>query len=147
MGSLIHLYHLDLTQNKIRLSTLPKTFFDLPRLERLYLSGNRIEKISGDFGKFPNLRILSVRDNQISAIHRDICRLIYLRELHLEGNQLRLLPPEIVELEELNGNYGAFHTVENPWILPIRERSTVGTNQLMEYLSSTCYKIVYDRNK
>ena len=50
-------------------------FFDLPCLERLYLSGNRIEKITENFGKFPtSLRVLALRDNKINSIHPDISK-------------------------------------------------------------------------
>ena len=74
-------------------------------------------------------------------------RLIYLSELNLQGNQLRLLPPEFTNLEELIGNKGRLMTTENPWILPIREKLILGEHHLFEYLKSSTYKFIYERNK
>ena len=70
-----------------------------------------------------------------------------MNELHLQGNQLRLLPPELTEMDELVGNNGVFLMAENPLILPIKEQVNIGTNHLFEYLASSTYKIIYERNK
>jgi Leucine-rich repeat (LRR) protein len=60
-GNLIQLYHLDLSQNQLTLKSIPKSFFELKVLERLYLSDNAIEKITADSGKLGSLRILAIR--------------------------------------------------------------------------------------
>ena len=36
---------------------------------------------------------------------------------------------------------------ENPWILPIQEQLNIGAHHLFEYLKSSTYKFIYDRNK
>ena len=76
-----------------------------------------------------------------------LLRLIYLNELILQGNQLRLLPPEFTQMEELIGNKGMLLMAENPWILPIQEQLNIGAHHLFEYLKSSTYKFIYDRNK
>ena len=73
-------------------------------------------------------------------------RLVYLNELHLQGNLLRFLPPDVAEMQELFGNNGVLLMAENPWILPIKEKISVGTSHLSEYLSSSTYKVIYERN-
>ena len=55
--------------------TIPPNFFELPILEKLYLSGNSIEKITENFGKLStSLRILALRDNKINFMHPDISK-------------------------------------------------------------------------
>ena len=75
IGRLEKLLHLDLSHNKLSIQTIPDSLFELPCLERLYLSGNRIEKITQTFGKLPtSLKVLSLRDNKINAIHADLAK-------------------------------------------------------------------------
>ena len=50
MGNLTELFHLDLSWNQLTLDSLHKNFFTLKSLKRLYLSDNRLERISSDFG-------------------------------------------------------------------------------------------------
>ena len=75
IGNLLNLIHFDLSHNRLSIQTIPPNFFELPCLERLYLSENRIEKITENFGKFPtSLRVLALRDNKINSIHPDISK-------------------------------------------------------------------------
>ena len=84
----------------------------------------------------------------MAKIHPDISKLIALRELVIHGNLLRLLPPEFSQLEELeNGSGYGLQMMDNPWILPIKQHATLGTSHVMKYISSSTYKIVYERNK
>lgn len=146
-ANLTQLHHLDLSQNNLKLASLPANFFTMNSLERLYLSGNEIEKVTKEFGQLRNLKILSLRDNKIVSIHRDICRLTNLKELHLEGNQLRLLPPELADLTELLSQNGALFLASNPLILPLLEQAKVSPSHVFEYIKSIEYKIIYERNK
>ncbi len=60
-GNLYNLVHLDLSGNALTLNSFPKTFFDLMAIERLYLSDNKIERITAEFGQMKSLRILTLR--------------------------------------------------------------------------------------
>lgn len=148
IGKLTNLYHLDLTENRLNLDRLPKNFYKLDSLERLYLSGNQLEKLTADFGQWPKLRVLCLRDNKIESIHRDVSRLVLLKELHLQGNELEFLPPELAELQGLLEADGALFLSGNPIDVSLQDQVNAGSNQeLFEFLKSTTYKIIFDRNK
>lgn len=144
-GNLSYIVHLDLSCNKLSVRSLPRNFFDLSLLERLYLSDNDLEVVTPDFGRLASLRIFAARDNRITKIAREIGHLSYLRELFLQGNQLRMLPPQLADLEELSGSEGILYLDGNPWILPIKDQLLLGPTHVLKYISSSTYSVVYKR--
>ena len=84
---------LDFSFNKIRLMD-SLSACNFPRLERLYLSSNKITDVEGIF-QFTNLKMLELGSNRIRTVPTEISSLVHLEELWLGKNKIvsMTLPP------------------------------------------------------
>jgi len=71
------------------LKVLPEILYELPELQILNISKNKIKEMSG-FEKLPNLKILDLSYNKIKEI-KGLESLILLEELYLQGNHISKL--------------------------------------------------------
>ena len=77
-------------------------------MEKLHLSGNRLEEVPASFGEMPNLGDLDLSSNNLGrnpALLRRLVKLKRLKKLNLADNRLEELPTslgEIPNLEDLN---------------------------------------------
>ena len=70
------------------LSEFPAILGQLPQLEQLDLSGNRLTALPDDIGNLSRLTRLMLDDNQLAALPESLGRLTSLRWLALDGNAL-----------------------------------------------------------
>ena len=84
----------------------------------------------------------------MTHLHRDLSRCTLLSELHIQGNKLKLLPPELTDCKKLMDNdTGVLLTFNNPWICAIEEQVNISNHHLFEYLKSSTYALIYERNR
>ena len=87
---------------------IPREIAYLTKLERLHLSGNRIESVPPEIGGLANLKSLYLSDNEIESVPPELGGLANLERLHLGyngikigGDGLKSVPPEIGALANL----------------------------------------------
>jgi internalin A len=84
---------IDLTN--FNLSRFPSELFDLPNLQTLFLSQNRIPEIPGEISRLENLYHLNLSDNSIAEIPTELGQLKKLTSLYLSNNQLTEFPTQL----------------------------------------------------
>lgn len=110
IGKLINLKTLEMGSYKGKLSTLPKSFTNLKKLEKLDLSSNQFSKVPQEVFTLDKLRDLDFGSNKITEIPKEIIQLNALEELSFSSNQISSIPYEIAELASLE----TFFIYENP---------------------------------
>ncbi|BFZ01408.1 hypothetical protein BsWGS_04447 [Bradybaena similaris] len=121
---------IDLSKSKLR--TFPEALSNLPQLEYMYLEGNEITTLPGEFFKmFPNLRWLDLRNNLLTRMPSAyLSTHSCLRNLLLEGNSLRTLPLELGLVKSLHG----LNLAGNHLDFPPPEIIEHGTQYILLYL-------------
>lgn len=61
-------------------------------MRKVYLQGNKLEKLQSSVGRCEQLEVLNVENNMIKGVAKRIGQLPKLRHLLLAGNQLASLP-------------------------------------------------------
>jgi len=130
---------LDLAEQK--LLSIPFEIFQFPVLKQLYLEGNGIAELPGDFFKhMSSLEWLDLRHNQLACLPSNIGKHKCLKQLLLEDNNLKCLPVELTNVDTLT----ALNICGNPLIFPpknvveqgLRVIKTFLWNELMKMESS-----------
>lgn len=88
-NGLNHLKHVNIAENA--LTTLPQSLFNLPQLEYLNASGNKIRELPKQFA-CKNLRVLDLSYNKLVSLPADMMRLQHLEKIDLTNNNLTTLP-------------------------------------------------------
>ncbi|KAG8133773.1 hypothetical protein E2320_011519, partial [Naja naja] len=82
---------------------VPEQLKYLISLQKLYLFGNKISKMSPlIFDELKNLELLNLNKNQLSYLPPEICRLENLECVSLENNKLEKIPKEFCYLQNLH---------------------------------------------
>ncbi|XP_070605315.1 leucine-rich repeat-containing protein 69 [Erythrolamprus reginae] len=82
---------------------VPEQLKYLKSLQKLYLFGNKITKMSPlIFDELKNLELLNLNKNQLSNLPPEICRLQNLECVSLENNKLEKIPKEFCYLQNLH---------------------------------------------
>ena len=84
--------------NKVLINSLPKSFFTLNNIEKLYLSNTGINIFPEEMGQLYKLKVLDMSFNNIVTIPTEIEDMKRLLEIYLGGNQITKFPIEIQEL-------------------------------------------------
>lgn len=108
MAQLQHLSHLHLNENK-KLTDLPKTIINLPRLTTLSMRRCGITTLSSDIGQLKSLKNLYLNSNSLTILPPEIGLLSNLEKLDLSNNLLKELPQAFCKLSntlqlEIKGN-------------------------------------------
>jgi Leucine-rich repeat (LRR) protein len=96
------------TSVKIRgknLTRIPEFVFNMPNLEVLNLSDNRIESIPEKIGKLKNLQELTMNYNALRSLPSSMGSLTKLELLSLYNNELTTLPSSMEKLKNLSSMY------------------------------------------
>ena len=72
-----------------------------PRLDYLYLGGNRLEQVPRELGELMSLTGLVLCDNRITHLPKQLTNLSNLKSLRLHDNQLQTLPQNLINLMRL----------------------------------------------
>jgi len=83
-----------------RITKIPSDIRNIPLLDYLGLSGNRITDFSG-VKNFTRLTKLMIDNNRLTSVPREILEIPRLQELILTDNQLTQLPDELIQLTSL----------------------------------------------
>lgn len=79
----------------------PGIVFELPQLQALSLSGNRLESVPEEIGRLNGLHTLDLSHNSLSRFPAVLARLPALRRLDLSGNGIARLPGRFHHGEQL----------------------------------------------
>lgn len=96
---------LNLSNNKLRI--LPDSIVHMTSLTQLSVLHNELETLPRRIGLLCNIRRLEIANNKLTALPDTFAALTHIKRLDLEGNCLRLLPENLdlmVHLERLNVN-------------------------------------------
>ena len=74
---------------------------DLPNLNYLDFSRNKISLLAPGIASMASLRTLLLANNRMKSFPNHICSLIHLEHLDLSGNRIRNLPPQFGDLSSL----------------------------------------------
>lgn len=91
----------EVTFNHLDISKFPDWLLDQPKLERLDLSFNLLEKIPADWSGVGSLEQLKLADNRLKSIPKDIILPETLTELDVSGNLLADIPLALAKLPRL----------------------------------------------
>ncbi len=80
---------------------MPKSFFQLQKLQTIVLRDNKLKEIGFEFQNFKSINTLELSKNKISNIDSTFWKNENLQFLYLSGNQLENLPNEKVALPKL----------------------------------------------
>ena len=83
------------------IETIPPQIGNLKNLKHLDVFYNKILTIPPEIGQLADLRHLNAGSNQLSTIPRELGQLSELTHLDLRDNQLHELPPELINLKNL----------------------------------------------
>ena len=86
------LRELDLSDNLVAHAQGGEPFLGTPRLERLWLGGNRLLSVPADVCALPQLQQLHLEGNRLPALPEALGELRALRALHVGRNLLSALP-------------------------------------------------------
>jgi len=117
----------DVVVRECGLPGFPAILSQLPDLEQLDLSGNRLTALPDDIGDLPRLTRLVLDDNQLAALPESLGALTSLRWLALDGNALTDLPAAISrlpQLEKLDLRWNKL-TGSQPWLRDLERRGCV----------------------
>src|SRR6266508_1920391 len=118
---------LEMTVRERGLSEFLAILSQLPQLEQLDLSGNRLTVLPDDIGNLSRLTCLMLDDNQLAALPESLGALTSLRWLALDGNALTDLPAAISrlpQLEKLDLRWNKL-TGSQPWLRDLERRGCV----------------------
>jgi len=85
----------------LNIAVWPSVVFELPQLQLLCLSGNRLRELPGDISRLTRLRSLDLSGNQLQALPVALQKLKDLEELNLSGNQFSRFPAIIGKMTGL----------------------------------------------
>jgi Leucine-rich repeat (LRR) protein len=120
---------LDLSSNL--LSVIPSELStNLVHLDRLALSGNRLEVLPPTIKHLNQLRTLECRNNQLSGIPKEIGGCAALQKLDVVTNMILQLPDTFRLLDNLK----VFEAMDNPWMDPPQEVIHAGLQAVMLHL-------------
>lgn len=88
----------ELSVNRVLINSLPKSFFTLNNIEKLYMSNTGVSTFPEEMGQLYKLKVLDMTHNNIVTIPSDIEDMKRLLELYLGGNQITRFPMEVQEL-------------------------------------------------
>lgn len=94
---------LNLCRNNLR--ELPSTIEQLPNLEVLLLSDNKLSTLPDVIGKLGKLKLLDLCHNELIKLPDSFCLLSALEDLMLAANKLKELPEEFGRLGNLRDLY------------------------------------------
>ena len=86
----------------------------MPNLERLNLSGRRIQELPSDFHFPPNLKWLQMAEAEIDRFPEQILELTDLEVLDFHGNHVKEIPEDLTKLRKLR----FIDLAENPLSVP-----------------------------
>lgn len=141
-----NLLEINLSMNNI--SSLPKEFCSLVKLETCILSYNKLMYLPDEFKNMTNLVNVYLDYNKIIMLPDGICNLPKLRLLDIYGNYIDCLPGGYSDLEELDFAQNYFDEPDDQEYLDkkskYRTRRLCGERVDGKYVSNDCfYCIIY----
>ncbi|MCB0725792.1 MAG: leucine-rich repeat domain-containing protein [Ignavibacteriae bacterium] len=133
----------ELSMNKVLINTLPKSFFSLNNVEKLYLSNTGLNYFPEEMGQLYKLKVLDLTFNNIVTVPSDIEDMKRLLEIYLGGNQITKFPIEIQELRYTLQKISLASTSEVSGSLvgnPISEEEVI---KLQQWLPKTVIENIY----
>lgn len=122
---------LDIKRNGIQQIPQGLSTLDLSHLKYLYLEGNSISFLPGDFfTSLHGLQWLDLRNNQVQEIPRNVGEHKNMKTLLLGGNKLTFLPVEVGFIRTLTG----LNLSENPLKDPPQSVIDRGVQAIKQYL-------------
>lgn len=92
----------ELELNSMLLTELPESLKMLPRLQYLYLTGNKLQSLPEWITQFSHLRVLDVSENELKHLPESLDNLTHLRRFNISNNDLTTLPESLNKLTNLN---------------------------------------------
>ena len=129
--------------NKILINSLPKSFYALNNIEKLYLSNTGINTFPTEMGQLYKLKVLDMTFNNIVTIPTEIEDMKRLLEIYLGGNQITKFPMEVQELRYTLQKLSLASTSEVSGSLvgnPITEEEVI---RLQQWLPKTVIENIY----
>jgi len=133
----------ELSMNKILINTLPKSFYSLNNVEKLFLSNTGISTFPTEMGQLYKLKVLDMTFNNIVTIPTEIENMKRLLEIYLGGNQITKFPMEVQELRYTLQKLSLASTSEVSGSLvgnPISEDEVI---RLQQWLPKTVIENIY----
>lgn len=85
---------IDLSQND--LTTIPETVCELPCLEKLNVSGNRLNRLPAMIFSMPQLKALKAASNELETLPSRVGEKCALEHVDLRGNRISNLPAQLL---------------------------------------------------
>jgi len=103
----------DLKMSYNLLTQCPNMQNNWEKVTKLYLNGNKLEKIEKSIFEMPSLNYLNLNDNLLESLPENIVFTIKFRTLYLKNNRLESLPKELSDscIDSLCLDYNKFESL------------------------------------
>jgi Leucine-rich repeat (LRR) protein len=105
---------------------------ELRQLQRLIISGNKINNLPGTIGNLQQLTILDIKTNEVSDLPPELGKLQALTKFDMSHNMVTELPWEMGQL----ANLGTLDVTHNPLIIPPKPVTVRGTSATIAWLKA-----------